>query len=47
MVSPEDIAEEWLSRSNEERDDLLDSRRRQQLEHGGNELPHSPEGSES
>lgn len=31
MITPEDIAEEWFSRSNEERDELLNSRRQRQL----------------
>lgn len=42
MITPEHIGAEWLSRSNEERDELLHSRRQQQvLEQDGRGLPSS------
>jgi hypothetical protein len=43
MVTPEDIGEEWLSRSNEERDELLNSRRAKQLEGDSGALPQASE----
>jgi hypothetical protein len=47
MVTPEDIGEEWLSRSNEERDELLHSLRKKLLEPDRGALPEAPEEQQS